>query len=116
MRVLLIPLSPALSPLVPRGERGNLCRYQCPAKWGEGGRRPGEGNMPIRFCKLVQGRAVDLSRPRILESRVGKDARPPGALAIAWESLPAALPARPAQGALRPPVSETRAGDGAGPP
>ena len=23
-----LPLSPALSPLVPRGERGNLCRYQ----------------------------------------------------------------------------------------
>ena len=28
-RFVEIPLSPALSPLVPRGERGNLCRYQC---------------------------------------------------------------------------------------
>ena len=27
-RIVEIPLSPALSPLVPRGERGNLCRYQ----------------------------------------------------------------------------------------
>src|SRR5512135_383426 len=28
-----IPLSPTLSPLVPRGERENLCRYQ----WGQRG-------------------------------------------------------------------------------
>ena len=35
-RFVEIPLSPALSPLVPRGESGNLCRYQFTLGEGHG--------------------------------------------------------------------------------
>ena len=57
-RLVEIPLSPALSPLVPRGERGNLCRYQ----WALAGERAREAPGPATTAQICGGL---LARPGV---------------------------------------------------